>query len=116
MPKADVPLAEIRKTRMAHRMVHGGRGLTKRSECWGAETADGIWDFEREDSPGTPWLAFHTPSVADGSYSLPVMMLGTLRACRALVASGGAAQELAYRKADPDTARLIALLATQKAG
>lgn len=116
MPKADVPLAEIRKTRMAHRMVHGGRGLTKRSECWGAETADGIWDFEREDSPGTPWLAYHKPSVADGSYSLPVMMLGTLRACRILAVDGTLDQQLAQRKADPDTARLAALLAAQKAG
>ena len=113
MTKAAVALAEIRETRTAPRITRSG--LT-RPECWGAETIDGIWDFEREDSPGTPWLAFHKPSVADGSYALPVMMLGTLRACRILAVDGTLDQQLAQRKADPDTARLAALLAAQKAG
>ena len=107
-------LAEIVKTRMARRIIRGGNGLTERAECWGAQTADGIWDFEREDSPGTPWLAYHKPSVADGSYALPVMMLGTLRACRILAADGTLDQSLARRTADPDAARLAALLAAQK--
>lgn len=88
-------------------------GLT-RPECWGAETIDGSWDFEREESPGTPWLVYHKPSVADGSLTFPVISLGTLRDCRAFVASGTAEQELARRKADPDMARLAAMLATQK--
>ena len=113
MPRTSVPLAGIRETSTRPRITRSG--LT-RPECWGAETIDGIWEFEREESSGTPWLMYHKPSVADGSYPLPARYCGTLRECRALVASGGAAQELAYRKADPDTARLVALLATQKAG
>ena len=97
MTKAAVALAEIRETRTAPRITRSG--LTRP---------------EREDSPGTPWLAFHKPSVADGSYALPVMMLGTLRACRILAADGTLDQSLARRKADPDAARLAALLAAQK--
>lgn len=112
MPKATAPLAEIRETCMRPRITRSG--LT-RPECWGAETIDGIWEFDREESSGTPWLMYHKPSVADGSYPLPVMHCGTLRACRALAASGAAEQELAYRKADPDAIRLATLLAAQKA-
>ena len=108
MPRRVIPLAEIRKTRFQRAFRTG------RMECWGAETADGIWDFQREESSGTPWLMYHKPSVADGSYPLPVSHCGTLRECRAFVASGGATQELAYRKADPDTPRLIAALGTAK--
>ena len=54
--------------------------------------------------------------MADGSYVLPVMICGTLRACRIAVARGWAGSQLAQRKADPDTARLAELLAAQKAG
>ena len=111
MPKANVPLAEIRETSTRKRITRSG--LT-RPECWGAETTDGIWEFDREESSGTPWLMYHKPSVTDGSYTLPVRYCGTLRECQALVASCGADQELAWRKADPDTARLAALLAAQK--
>jgi len=109
-------LAPIIKTQIRKRLIHRGTAVTEKAECWSAETTDGIWDFEREESSGTPWLMYHKPSVADGSLTLPVMSCGTLRACRALVASGGAAQQLAYRKADPDTVRLNTLLAAAKAG
>ena len=87
-----VELAPITKTVMFPAFRTG------RLECWGAETTDGTWQFDREESPGTPWLTYHKPSVADGTWTLPVMQCGTLRACRALVASGGADQELARRK------------------
>ena len=53
---------------------------------------------------------------ADGSYPMPVMTCGTLRACQILAASGDALQELASRKADPDSIRAAAILAAQKAG
>jgi len=89
---------------------------TGRLETWGAQTKDGIWDFEREEDTRTDWLVYHRPSVADGSYVLPVMICGTLRACRIAVARGWAGSQLAQRKADPDTARLAELLAAQKAG
>lgn len=95
MTRKAVPLAEIRKTQFARRLSR-----TASRECWGAETVDGVWEFEREDSPGTPWLIWHRASVADGSWAVPVMQCGTLRACRALVASGGAATELTVRKAE----------------
>jgi hypothetical protein len=73
-----------------------------RMEAWEAVTSDGAWTCAREESPGTPWLLYSNASVADGSYTLPVLICGTLRACRALVASGGADQELARRIAEKD--------------
>lgn len=87
-------LAPVRKTVMMPAFRTG------RLECWGAETTNGTWSFEREESPGTPWLMYHKPSVADGTWTLPVMLCGTLRACRALVASGGAGEQLARRIAE----------------
>ncbi len=92
-------LAAIRKTEFARRFVFGGRGVTEHRECWGAVTLDGQWSFDREDSPGTPWLVYHLPSAADQSYPGPVAMFGTLRGCRAFVGSGAAARALARLKA-----------------
>lgn len=91
-------LAPIVKTAFARRITRSG--LTRSRECWAAETTDGAWKFDREDSPGTPWLVYSTAAVADGSYPLPVMFCGTLRACRVAVAEGWAADELAKRKAE----------------
>ncbi len=99
MTRQAIPLAPVRSTRSFRRLIRGGAGRT-REECWGAETLDGVWDFEREESAGTPWLVYHRPSVASGAYTLPVTICGTLRACRALVASGGADEELARRLAE----------------
>lgn len=89
---AALALAPVVKTRMAHRLTRGG--VTRSAECWGARTTDGIWDFEREDSPGTPWLVYHQPSVADGSLPTPVSLRGSLRDCRWYVAAGHAAADL----------------------
>jgi hypothetical protein len=51
-------------TERSKRRLRSGR-LTKHAEAWGARTNDGLWEFERSDQRGTPWLAFHLPSVAD---------------------------------------------------
>lgn len=91
--------------RVYHQTFRRGPGSPTRRECWGADTADGQWRFVREESPGTPWLVYHLPSVEDGSYTLPVQFCGTLRACRAAVAQGWAAQRLAAHKAE-EAARL----------
>jgi|SRR4249920_481337 len=71
-----------------------------RREAWEAETEGGEWIFAREDSPGTPWLVFHQPSVDDGSCTTPVAIAGSLTRCGALAASGGAAAELARAKTE----------------
>ena len=97
MSAAQPELAPIVKTQMAKRITRSG--LTRSAECWAAQTTDGLWDFEREDSPGTPWLAYHWPSLADGSYPLPVTMLSTLRQCRIQAASGTLDRELARLQA-----------------
>lgn len=90
-------LAPIRKTETARRLTrHGATGR----ECWRAETLDGVWDFVREDSPGTPWLVYHNPSHADGSYRLPVMERGSLEACQKAVALGWAEKALETLKAE----------------
>jgi hypothetical protein len=74
-------LAPVRKTRMLRRITRAG--MTG-PECWGAETLDGIWAFEREESPGTPWLICHRESgIVAGQCS-------ALRGCRAFVAAGHA--------------------------
>jgi hypothetical protein len=85
MPKSPapaVPLAGIVKTRFLP--TRGGR-----LQCWGARTTDGVWDFEREDLPGTPWAVTHRPTetVVD-------RYVGTLDDCRAYVASGQAQADL----------------------
>lgn len=75
-------LAPVRETRHSQRRTR--RGSTKHLECWAAETLDGQWELEREDSPGTPWLVIHKPTKEF------VDLLGTLDACRAYVAAGHA--------------------------
>ncbi|HEX4622308.1 MAG TPA: hypothetical protein VH208_12140, partial [Myxococcaceae bacterium] len=90
----------IVKTDFAHRITHGGRSVTPHRECWGARTADGVWSFERVEEPGTPWLIYHLPSLADGSYLGVVASETTLDGCRRAVASGWAEQELGRRKAE----------------
>ncbi len=78
-------LAPIVKTTFARRITRGGM---TRPECWGAQTTDGVWAFEREDSPGTPWVVVH---LATGRI---VAQMGTLRRCRLIVASGAAQRAL----------------------
>ncbi len=74
-------------------------------QCWAARTADGVWDFQREDSPGTPWLIYHRPSVADGSCPVPVDMAASLKRCAEAVAKGWADKELARRKKELEALR-----------
>ncbi len=93
-----VALPPIEKTDMARRFTRGGS--TRHRECWAAKTLDGIWEFEREESSGTPWLIYHRPSLDDGSWRQPVMMCGRLDGCRRAVANGGAARMLEQRKAE----------------
>jgi hypothetical protein len=72
---------------------------TGRLENWAARTRDGEWAFQREEDTRTDWLVYHQPSVADESWTVPVMICGTLRACQSAVAEGWAAAQLAQRKA-----------------
>jgi hypothetical protein len=86
--KTSTPLAPIIKTRMHKRFIRRGTAVTEKAECWGAETADGVWAFDREDSSGTPWLIIHKAS------RIMVSMGGNLRSCRAYVAAGHAQRDL----------------------
>jgi hypothetical protein len=58
------------------------------TQCWAARTIDGIRDLERDESPGSPWAVTHKAT------QVQVNLLGTLRDCRAYVASGGAEEDL----------------------
>ncbi len=78
---------------------------TDRMECWSAETQDGLWRMERTEDPGTPWVVFHLPSMADGSWTVPVFLCGTLRACREDIASGAGERMLVSRKAEAEEER-----------
>lgn len=64
----------VRITARARRLTR--TGTTRRPEAWAARSLDGQWVFEREDSPGTPWLAWHV--------DVPgwVYLAGTLNAAR----------------------------------
>jgi hypothetical protein len=75
-------------------------GRSGRIECWGVRTKDGEWGFDRTEEEGgnTPWEIFHLPSVADGSYTMPVTTSGTRKGCQRIVASGLAADLLAVAK------------------
>ena len=62
----------------------------KPSPCrWYRETEDGEWAFERLEDSGTTWVVTRLPmkTVACG-------YLGSLRQCRAYVASGEAQEDL----------------------
>jgi hypothetical protein len=74
-------------------------GLTA-PQLWESQTTDGEWDFERSDEPGTPWLAYHRPSAADGSCVFPVAYCGTEEECRAMAADGRLAVALERTKAE----------------
>lgn len=77
-----VPLAPVIRTRFL--LTLGGA-----RQCWGAVTTDALWDFEREDEPGTPWSVTHVPTgIVVDRYA------GTLTDCRAYVASGQAQADL----------------------
>lgn len=58
------------------------------TQCWAAVTSDGRWLLERDESPGSPW------AVTDKATQVQVNLCGTLRDCRAYVASGGADEDL----------------------
>jgi len=104
-------LAPVEKTQMARRITR--RGTTPSPECWAAVTTDGLWDLQREDSPGTPWLIYHRPSVADKSYVVPVMMCGSLLKCREAITAGWADAALTRCKAEHPKAGWRFLHATQ---
>jgi hypothetical protein len=80
------PLGEKVMQNTFRRAGHPEAGTRK--ECWGARTADGVWYFEREESPGTPWLIWHWSS------GRLVMMARSLTACRTLVADGTAERQM----------------------
>ena len=103
MPKTAVILAPVVKTQMYKRFIRHGTAVTEKAECWGAETTDGMWAFEREESAGTPWIIIHKASGKE------VHLTGTLRACRAYVAAGHAQKDLerqqAHERGEHDAAR-----------
>jgi hypothetical protein len=103
--RRDVALAPVVKTVMLPRRIHDGNAETPHLECWGARTPDGVWVMEREESKGTPWLLFHQPSVAKGSYTRPVRRCGSLDECREMIASGGALEELEWRLEEAEADR-----------
>jgi hypothetical protein len=102
-------MAEITVTDRRPRLIHDARAQTG-PEIWAAETVDGVWGIEREDSPGTPWLVFHRPSVKDGTCPDPVMEFGSLRVCQVNIAD---AEYAAWALADAKDryARLMATIA-----
>jgi hypothetical protein len=74
--------------RPTFRRVNQPDGPT-RMETWAAVSADGEWKFEREESPGTPWLLIHVPT------DRVVGMYGSLPKAREAVARGWAQAKIA---------------------
>jgi hypothetical protein len=80
-------LAPVDKTRM---LPTRGGGV----QCWGARTKDGTWGMDRIEDTGTTWQVVHRATktvVAD--------FLGSLRQCRAYIASGEAQEDLEHIRA-----------------
>lgn len=65
-----------------------------RMETWEATSADGVWTFIREESPGTPWVSRHNPTGRVGG------MAGTLRLARIAAAAGWTLADLDRETAD----------------
>ncbi|RTL23235.1 MAG: hypothetical protein EKK55_13520 [Rhodocyclaceae bacterium] len=73
-------------TSFAHGILQDGRGTrTKSREAWSAVSADGRWEAERLDEPGTPWALRRK---ADGRVA--GASFGSLKAVEKAVASGAA--------------------------
>lgn len=36
--------------------------LRGRMEVWSATSVDGVWSYERDEVPGTPWIVKHVPT------------------------------------------------------
>lgn len=69
------------------RRVSNPNGPTRR-EIWEATSADGVWTYIREESPGTPWLIRHNPS------DRIAYMAGSLPKARRATAAGWALNSL----------------------
>jgi hypothetical protein len=69
-----------------------------RRQCWAARTKDGIWAFAREEDKTTSWTVRHLPTktVTEGFF-------GSLRQCRAYVASGEAQEDFDRIQAEAAT-------------
>lgn len=65
----------------------------RRLENWSAETTDGKWLLEREESAGTPWITIDRETRAE------VGLHGTLRAARIFITDGHADDQLARLQA-----------------
>lgn len=83
-------LEPIRKTRMCR--TRGGT-----VQCWGAETTDGVWEFARIETRGTPWQVTHRPTGTVVDYCV-----WSLPDCQAYVASGAADADLKLIQAHQD--------------
>lgn len=66
---------------------------TGRDEIWYAESADGLWLYERVEETGTPWVVTFTPTGQEE-------WLGSLPAARRWTASGDALVFLRRRAQD----------------
>lgn len=53
-----------------------------RQECWGADTADGLWTINRTEERGTPWHLAFVP------LGLRVETFGSLKAALVYLANG----------------------------
>jgi hypothetical protein len=61
----------------------------EKPQCWAAVTEDGEWGFAREEDETTSWTVKHLPT-----RTVVAEFLGSLRQCRAYVASGEAQADL----------------------
>jgi hypothetical protein len=75
-----------------------------RLEDWSAVSADGVWKYERLETPRTPWAIVHTPSgIEVGSWA------GTLSEAREMTANGSALADVelqtAHQRGEHDAER-----------
>jgi hypothetical protein len=96
--------------------VRTSNGLTLNAQLrvspqvWGAESLgedgrpDGRWLYEREDSPGTPWLVFYGPWRDSDPHGALYLVFGSLAAARRATFDGSALAGLEALRSERVTA------------
>lgn len=91
MPTPRIPLAPVTKT---FSLTPSGRRV-----CTGATTTDGKWGLEQMEDDGTTWFVVRLADAPEDENVVVADCFANLTRCRAYIASGGAAADLALLQA-----------------
>jgi hypothetical protein len=73
-------MTEITITERAPTLSRTGRRIGAKPQIWAAESADGVWAYERTETSGTPWVVTHIKTGHEQWFSsLPKARIWTAR-------------------------------------